>query len=631
MRINCYFTAIALLPLAAVACKKDKTDDKSEDKTVTVSVEAVLPDGLEWKGGDVVGVYGDKGGITNASAALRHGEGSGNGLFEFSTEEPQDTGLYVYVPYRENAGGSAGAVSVTIPSDQSYPNDERTYGIFAGKGSLEGDGCKAAMSMASSVLEITLASDGNFNGQVSRIVVEAEGCTGGYLMDITGDRPVLSPSEGKGSLSLALEGVSLSASGEQVAVTAAIAPGNYEGVIFTAVTGSGEWKSQAMSFAAEAGGRASVSLKVEDPSVRSVDLNADGQYANCYVVSEPGTIYRFDAKVMGTGTATDGIPAPEALEPADAFVLWETGSTVGGIIKSVSLSDEGIVSFMLEDGACGNAVIAVTDGKAVEGEWQRSRGTILWSWHIWACGDVKDVTCTNREGKTFAMMDRNLGDWKEVANADEYHGLKYQWGRKDPFVGFSSSGEPFAGSVCCSEKDYVQVPGAATSADALAEAAAFPEVFFGGTYATAYDWYGSGDTPQDRNDALWGNSGNGERVKTIYDPCPAGYMVAPAEAFTGLTKSGSSAFSTDDFVVDGGFANGWFFTDAASFFPAAGSMAHNNGVLRMVPSPSGREGYYWSSDVDGVNAKMVDFTASYIFMNSNKRAAGCSVRCVRQQ
>lgn len=101
------------------------------------------------------------------------------------------------------------------------------------------------------------------------------------------------------------------------------------------------------------------------------------------------------------------------------------------------------------------------------------------------------------------------------------------------------------------------------------------------------------------------------------------------DAFTGFTKTGAAAFMPDDFNVEGSFDNGWYFTAANSFFPASGSMAFNNGVLRMVPGPSGREGYYWTATPDGENAKMIDFTSSALFMNSNKRASGCSVRCVR--
>lgn len=384
---------------------------------------------------------------------------------------------------------------------------------------------------------------------------------------------------------------------------------------------------------------AELEVRVAAPQVDAVDLNADGGYANCYIVTQPNTTYLFDATVMGNGIATAGLDAPTRIEPKDVLVLWETGSEVGGVISSVELTPEGKVLFTTSGTINGNAVIAVTDGEPVTEPFPRKRGTILWSWHIWATNEVKDVACTNNAGEQFTIMDRNLGDWTQPEGSlSTYDGLKYQWGRKDPYVGFSSAGAILDGSLVYGDADYQPMVGYATSttsdAATLLEAIQYPEMFFTGTYNNMFDWYGLGgaddaETLTHRNDHLWGNPDETAPVKTIYDPCPEGYMVAPMKVFTGFTSTGSAAFDSSSILAEGSFADGWTFTNAHSFFPAAGQVANNSGVLRLVPGPQGREGYYWTSSVDEGRSKIVDFNANYVMYNSNMRASGCSVRCVR--
>jgi len=382
-----------------------------------------------------------------------------------------------------------------------------------------------------------------------------------------------------------------------------------------------------------------IGVRIAAPVADAVDLNANGAYANCYIVTQPNTTYQFDATVMGNGIATAGLDAPVTLEPKDVMVLWETGSEAGGVIASVELTKEGKVLFTTSGTINGNAVIAVTDGEPVTEPYPRKRGTILWSWHIWANSEVKDVACTNAEGEQFTIMDRNLGEWTQPEGSlSSYDGLKYQWGRKDPYVGFNSGGALMDGSVVYTDTDYQPMVGYATSttsdAATLQEAIQYPEMFFTGTYNNMFDWYGLGgsddaETLTHRNDHLWGNPDETAPVKTIYDPCPEGYMVAPLKVFTGFTATGAAAFDSSSILSDGSFNNGWTFTNAHSFFPAAGQMANNSGVLRLIPGPQGREGYYWTSSVDAGSSKMVDFNANYVMFNSNKRASGCSVRCVR--
>lgn len=627
--------------LAFVSCQKDKINDDSgngdnpETEKHNVSLNLTLPSGNNWGKDARIGVFNESNTISNLEVSIKSGDGTPAGAFEFETTEESLNEIYVYSPYMSGQGMTAGTAQIEIPEKQKYDLQEQTLpaAIFAGKSACEEYSCEIGMQKLNGIVRFSLKSDGYFEGAVTALEIKAEKAAGTFVLDMTGEKPSISHKSGSGSVTLDLANVTLGKDGEAVSVPVAMAPGSYKAVTLSAVTAIGNVEIQPVDFEVSVTEETSVEIMLTDPSVVIEDLNADGEYANSYIADKSGVIYKFDAKVMGTGVATEGLAAPETLDPKDVFVLWETGKTVGNIIKSVSLSDDGIVSFILEEGADGNAVIAVTDGQAVEGDWPRSRGTILWSWHIWAVKDLKDVTCTSYSGTEYTIMDRNLGEWNQPDGTDQYQGLKYQWGRKDPFVGFNSAGEVIENSVVAAEKDYIQVPGYITSTgsneETLKEAVAFPEIFFGASYYTSNDWYGTGSGEENRNNALWGFIAEGNYVKTIYDPCPAGYKVAPMDAFTGFTKTGAAAFMPDDFNVEGSFDNGWYFTAANSFFPASGSMAFNNGVLRMVPGPSGREGYYWTATPDGENAKMIDFTSSALFMNSNKRASGCSVRCVR--
>ena len=59
--------------------------------------------------------------------------------------------------------------------------------------------------------------------------------------------------------------------------------------------------------------------------------------------------------------------------------------------------------------------------------------------------------------------------------------------------------------------------------------------------------------------------------------------------------------------------------------PVAGNRNNSNGSLNTV----GSNGNYWSSTVDGTNARNLNFNSSNANMNSNNRANGFSVRCLK--
>lgn len=372
------------------------------------------------------------------------------------------------------------------------------------------------------------------------------------------------------------------------------------------------------------------------PADDSIDLSADGT-SNSYIVNKPNTLYKFKATVMGNGKATAGI-TPQSIDPKKAIILWETGTVKNAIIKEVELTTDGYVKFTTGETMDGNAVIAVTDGVPVEN--QLDQGTVLWSWHIWATdyAPEMDQTVTSFAGKEFTMMNVNLGEWsnKSTSYSSGFWGLKYQWGRKDPFISFTSYGTAPDGVTHYS--DYPWETGSITSMVASDEesiryAVQYPCLFILGSYNTDNDWYGTAAGAEGRNNDLWGNA-DGAAVKTIYDPCPVGYKVAPQEAFTGFSKidpSTSVSVTSNNMNVSGSFNGGWNFITSGGntiFFPAAGML----NATRATVSNVNYNGYYHTStpDLESAQSRMFRLERVTFYYNSTDRAAGCSVRCVRE-
>lgn len=138
----------------------------------------------------------------------------------------------------------------------------------------------------------------------------------------------------------------------------------------------------------------------------------------------------------------------------------------------------------------------------------------LWSINIWGNEEkLQEVTLANSS----VILDRNIGstiymktDGSVLTSEHYVMGSYYQWGR--PFQnGWSGSG------LFVNEKDK--------SVD-FSVSAAHPEVFYANQNGNV-NWYTASDAGT-LND-LWGNddtTGEAEGTKSIFDPCPKGYMVA---------------------------------------------------------------------------------------------------------
>ena len=385
-------------------------------------------------------------------------------------------------------------------------------------------------------------------------------------------------------------------------------------------------------------GKDELDLRVGDNKI--VDLSAGGETANCYIADKANFWYMFDCTVMGNGAVTpvpvdlmSGTVAsaivPSKLNPASAEVLWETQNTSAAPAKGAIVNNNVYLlrgRILFKSGSTvGNAVIAARDGS----------DNIIWSWHIWRINDapsgiaLKDITDDAGFSVTgLKLMDRNLGALEKTESATVASiGLYYQWGRKDPFPGaatLSSTGTNFAAVVSNRGIDFVTDK--STSEVSVAASVASPTTFYN---------TGSGDWCITRNDNLWGTALTGTVTintkqysknsgsKSIYDPCPVGWRVAPAYAFANAAVPVASFAQGYDFA-------GKLTASAKLFMTASGSRVSNGGTLGNV----GAYGANWTSAphaTDTNYGNILDFISIGVGPTGNRgRANGYSCRCAKE-
>ena len=361
--------------------------------------------------------------------------------------------------------------------------------------------------------------------------------------------------------------------------------------------------------------------------------------ANCYVISAPGhyriplvygnAIKNGTTNVHAVQTSNTGshilkhfknhnnqnITRPWITEsnggvnsPNGAKIVWADES---GLVTNLAVSGSGtnaFVKFKVPASAIknGNAVIAVTKA-----------GVVVWSWHLWFAPQsvLQTTACTNFQKKVYNIPNETLG-WKyTVWKASTYSaprsvkvkveqtvangGVKqegiititqnnggvrqgystlYQFGRKDAFPGTDA----------ISEGSFNKNGGNNMS---IQNGIRHPEIF----YTEGLSWINNYSYNN-----LWSmdNTGYGHNdnpvVKTIYDPCPAGFHMAAGYAFTGFTTTGNNSENQSEFNVYGNWDYGWNFNNkitspnATVYFPASGYRGHD-GTLHSV----GNFGDYW--------------------------------------
>ena len=286
----------------------------------------------------------------------------------------------------------------------------------------------------------------------------------------------------------------------------------------------------------------------EEDGKTFTDLSAAGT-ANCYLVQGAGD-YKFRSVIGNTDATVGNVKSVE--------VLWESFGTdempnVGDLIASVDYKDGYIRFSTPENFRDGNAVIAA----------KNSKGTILWSWHIWCAEEGwKEQVYDNNAG---TMMDRNLGATSATPGDVGSLGLLYQWGRKDPFLSSSSISS--------------SVPAVSTGVwEAISSGSFGPEenpmTFYTSMSSMVLGW---------------------KCRKTAYDPCPHEWHVPEGDEIGVWSMSGLERVQFD--MINMGLSYRIEASGTDAWYPAAGFRDCYNGTPL---SGMGYIGSYWSCSLTGV-------------------------------
>lgn len=299
----------------------------------------------------------------------------------------------------------------------------------------------------------------------------------------------------------------------------------------------------------------------------------------------------------------------------------------------------------------GNAVVAVMKG-----------GTVVWSWHLWFAPKdaLNTIEVTNHQNIKYNFTKETLGwkptQWsgssydqartvkvkveqtianngtKQVAiiNITQEPGIKrtgattlYQFGRKDAFPGVETNALA-AGSSLTENAGYDM---------SIKNGIQNPDKFYtwgGGWHYSSYanNW-SMNNTLCDYNDNVV--------VKTIYDPCPAGFKMPASNAFSGFTENGQNQGAmnvngtSDEQQNRDNFGHN-FWTNSSKtisiYFPASGIRSYMDGGLGYVGKHSG----VWTAIPKNVNYGCVlYFTPQYVEpVTDEGRPYGFAVRPVSE-
>lgn len=369
--------------------------------------------------------------------------------------------------------------------------------------------------------------------------------------------------------------------------------------------------------------------KKEDEKLKQKHLES----ANCILISETGE-YSFPTVKGNSSETIRGVK--------QAKVLWESFGTSdkpkpGDLIQKVSYRN-GAISFKTNDVfRDGNALIAAIDKK----------GKILWSWHIWLCSDgIEEIQYSKG-----ILMDRNLGATSAQPGRIESFGLLYQWGRKDPFLGYGTNEEskPNNGieSAAKSTTDDYNFVKSSINVGTIEYSITHPTTFIGGNRYDGHWLYRDSDS-NDEDNQLWSDT------KTIYDPCPAGWRIPSENILAPIIRNYHQMGTPNSYdSINKGLDLGWPYCSPNTWYPISGAIAGYQGILKEL-----YEERYFDTDAEGgtgyIEGKLMNRgdiyyegwgyllttnpfeTFSYsntrinVYSDSSFSNAGCSVRCQKE-
>ncbi len=408
-------------------------------------------------------------------------------------------------------------------------------------------------------------------------------------------------------------------------------------------------------------------------------------YSNCAMVAPGGTAeFSMVNRKKKLATSTFDAANKPTLDWSlgtnyKVVVIWQD---VNGLVTSTDYNAKsGRVEVKVKPGSQGNALVGLYETTVTDNVAGVKNNNCIWSWHVWVTNydpvipkdgfglnvnSMKEVTGgqvhtygtqyqnvvnkvtgprTYTPADTRVMMDRNLGAiaalYKNdggVTHAQRYetYGLFYQWGRptpipKAPYSPKTPIGDAIADNTDAAQATYDKA-GTITGFPNIADWKAPMELQYAlkspwrfiSAPSSPYDW---NKTP---NNDLWGDKAE----KSVYDPCPDGWRVAPNGTWddfgTAWAGTGAGAFKKLDAwtAKNENVAGGLYLAGSvAAFYPAPGLRAYQYGTLYHV----GSYGYSWSSSESGTHARYLDFgTGGVSPQASTYRANGLQLRCLQE-
>lgn len=359
---------------------------------------------------------------------------------------------------------------------------------------------------------------------------------------------------------------------------------------------------------------------------------------NSAAYTRQGPTYTADfVNYRGVQIASPYIETDTGETIASAVLLWQTGAN---LISNVAFAN-GYVTFTVNSIPTENglAVLAVKDGN----------GDIMWSWTIWLTTDTLTAEkFTNYTEVDYYLMPENIFCiWDEQRT--NYGTGMIQWGRKDVMVpntpGSSSQMTVYDidGNTITPGTSLGSVIGVfGTDNDQNADKTVANSIKNPGMFFTRYD-----STNSNWNNLAWFNNfwnaaetssassadNQDTAIKTIYDPCPFGWILPAGRAFTGFTTTGGGTSTASQFNVVGSWSNGWNFKrnsedTAGNKFIASGYRASGSGAFTYV----GSRGNCWSfAPLSQAHARDLYFYSGYVDPQSyDYRSYGFAVRPSRE-
>lgn len=302
------------------------------------------------------------------------------------------------------------------------------------------------------------------------------------------------------------------------------------------------------------------------------DLSRYGT-SNCYLINSANYGYSFNATVKGNGDSSLVGNIDTTIDTGYIDILWSDMPNYNDK-PTVQLVSHQLSNHRVLFNVLGNP--DNIDDKALKAEGNvilaaykdESKSEILWTWHLW----ITDRVNIHGNPNGYIVQDRNLGAIAaepETGKEKNLWGLYYQWGRPTPFR----------------VVDNNQLPHTTAQADTPEDAVKDPTKLYG-INASNGDWLKAS------NNQLWGYQNDFTKVqKTIYDPCPQGYMVADKRVWESIANyQTTNGWQSAGAKIEVGGTEIWY--------PLQGSIGSN-----AYPNQAESRVRLWSSVVDINNTK----------------------------